>query len=212
MSQEIIYAPLVVQGLESFEDDLKEFIVQVRLKSNPNTKWEKSSLGIKEGLVWRSIPIIFDETVQGLTYQVRVAVRFVGGEISAYTSWVDEVAGDTTPPTTITSGNVTLSHVGIYIKCVIVSTYVKTQDFKEFQWHWDVDNSVPKVDADIMSRLILNEIMITPQADISDATLYVWVRAVDQLGNATAWVAKSIALTTRSANDMMFVADALVFE
>ena len=190
----LIYSPIVVQGVRSFEQDFAQFILQVRKKSDHSIAWEKYGAGRRVGLIWQLEPLLFNETVKDNVYQVRAATSDSQGNVSAFSSWVDETAGDSTGPPNpvLSSANRTVNFSTVRQQ---LSTYAVPDDFKEFQWYWSRSASSPD-GSEISARTTQPEITIPIEGEYSDLSdyLYLWCRALDQSGNfnPSGWVSTSI--------------------
>jgi len=95
------YQPVVIQGLETFEEDCQGFVIQMREKNTVSPVYEKTTKAVKIGLKWRSEAVSFDSAIEGKTYEYRVATMNTKRFLSAFTAWVF-VACSITEPTDIT--------------------------------------------------------------------------------------------------------------
>ena len=90
----IVHSPLVISGLFSFEQDISKFIIQIRKKGTSLLLADVEVGAVKAGLQWRNEPYVFPESIKDTAYQVRTAVKNFNGNISAFSDWVNETAGD----------------------------------------------------------------------------------------------------------------------
>ena len=88
------YNPITIHSVETLSQEFKDFVVEIREKGNNSTLIRKTASGIKDGLIWRMQPLIFDHTEKGKEYEIRIYVQDIDGNKSPYTDWVSKIAGE----------------------------------------------------------------------------------------------------------------------
>lgn len=95
--QEIKYVPTVIEGLETLEQDCKGFVIQMREKGTTAPVREKIAQAVKVGDKWKSEAVVFEETIDGKTYEFRGAVMGKGKLLSIFSLWTLFACGITEP-------------------------------------------------------------------------------------------------------------------
>jgi hypothetical protein len=100
------------------------------------------------------------------------------------------------------------------IRLSVNSGYIKTLDFKEFQWFWNTVDTGPGIDPDTFMQRTTTHHIVIPLENSVTSQIFSWVRAVDRSGNfnSNGWVASgSIDLTEVLLDNTIKVIDAMIF-
>ena len=210
--EETVYGSIVIQGLESLEQNFKEFVVQLRRKGTKEIR-EQSGAGIREWGKWRSVPIIFGQCIKDTWYEFRSAVRNTKETPLEFTVWKQIRAGDSTPPTFTqddADNYVSITKCALGIKLSVDDAYdPQCVDFAGFQWVVKYEDIAP-TESDIIMEPVKTDYVIQYPGTSSSFIVYVWVRAVDNSGNHSAWRSKSVSLDDGAAGKVFVMTDAIV--
>ena len=87
------FSPIVIANVETMSQDFKNFIVEIRRKDDKISSTLRTASGIKTGLYWKMEPLVFEHTITGIEYEIRICVQNINGEKSQYSEWVRKIAG-----------------------------------------------------------------------------------------------------------------------
>lgn len=131
---------------------------------------------------------IATQTDNGLAY---VMVTFTNGQD---TGWVlfNYKYDKTAPPDPVIDSMVNRNYA---LLVALNSAYAYPSDFLYFQFHWDVSNTAPTSDLNVMGTARDLVIVLPLEGNYVFADIfYFWVRAVDEAGNVGSWVSTSISV------------------
>ena len=87
------FSPIIVANVETMSEGFKDFIVEIRKKKDKTNTVLKTASGIKTGLLWKMVPLVFEHTLAGIEYEIRICVQDINGNKSQYSKWVSKIAG-----------------------------------------------------------------------------------------------------------------------
>lgn len=181
---ENVYAPLVVQGIKTFDQDFRKFLIQIRLKGTIPLLVDVEIGGHKNGLTWVSDPFIFPEAVKDNVYQIRTATKDNEGNTSAFSSWVNETAGDAS----FGSGHSWTNSLTSKSTCIDVSIQLNTppQDFERIEVYVrDASGTIGHTSW--IPDFVMYELSFEyPWVGTRGATKYFYAKAFDKSGNVSA--------------------------
>jgi len=181
---ENVYAPLVIQGIETFDQDFRKFLIQIRLKGTTLLLVDVEVGGHKKGLKWISDPYIFPEAIKDSVYQIRSATKDNEGNTSVFSAWVDETAGDAT----FGSGHSWTNSLSSKSTSIVVTVLLSDppQDFERIEVYVR-DASGTTGNANWVPDFVMTELSFDyPWVGTRGATKYFYAKAFDKSGNASA--------------------------
>ena len=203
-----VLSPVIISNVVTYKQNFSHFVVMMRKKGSTNIV-EKNSGGIMVYGKTRMIPVVFYDTVKGLTYQYSVLVVNQSGNRSVHTDWVDIVAGDNTPPDNISSEYINVNQTALGISLSISSSYSRPLDLKGFQWVLKNEDVEP-LDTDDIMEPVLSEYITQYPGSTSSLTLYIWVRAIDKGNNTSDWTKTTFNLDTENTGGVFVLKDVVV--
>jgi len=209
MAANEFYAPIIVHGI--IVNGKSEVRVQMRRKGSSEIT-EKITGVVRDSRLgkWKIVPVIFPETILGVTYQFRVIFKSLFCNITRYSRWQDQVAGDETPPAMPEVGHISVTRVALGLKLSISNAYIREGDFAGFQWVVaSSDVGDPLESDEIMEPVKMDYVMQYPGTG-SSYLVYVWVRAVDTSGNHSAWQSTSISVDNDEVDGVFVFRGAIV--
>ena len=177
-----VYAPLVVQGIKTFDQDFRKFLVQIRLKGTTQLLVNVEIGGHKNGLTWVSDPYIFPEAVKDSIYQIRTATKDNESNTSVYSSWVNETAGDAS----FGSGHSWTNSLTSRSTCIDVSIQLNTppKDFERIEIYVRDASGTTGHTSWIPDFVRMHELSFEyPWVGTRGVTKYFYAKAFDKSGN-----------------------------
>jgi len=179
--------PMIVQGVLSDDPYFSHFRIQCARNNTFDTglvekvgsaKWDDANSR------WELEPVVFKHTTKNVTYYFRVRVVDIFGGQSSWSSTISEVCGDDDEPNEVLPAHTILNRMGRNFFITILDTYTEVDDLERYDWWIRTSSSFPTADDDNPDfSNIMKGVSYTAS---SDATYYVWCRAVDKNGNKSA--------------------------